>query len=521
MKKKIALILAVVIMLASLPAIAERVDSGKEIIGPRPIVPPSVMPTIGPRVTFDHDLDHDGVPDETDPDVKSNVYLSTVIHKKPSASIDTSYPFTYKWDYSVFEGDPSQFDYELCRLSSLIAGLGYHRNQQDDASASDDQYFVTNSLGNSMSLPQLMQAHGMTVEEHNLHAEYGDKHVTLVDLGLYRQVVPHGERDIVLIAMRGSNGTWAEWSSNFEVGHELSSCDPDFIQYKYGSDPEWRTADNHMGFDITANRVLEAAESFVEANGLDPQNVVFWVTGHSRGAAIANICASELIKRGNKTFAYTFACPNTTLSTDASSYTGIFNIVNEDDLVPYLPFTEWGFNRYGKTAVIDMTSAMQDEWSDMMGESYDHAESTLDNALSLMSDLISYRDEAYVYTCSCHGNGSDDSIMTSNWYFTESNREKGIAKTPACLNGYYKLELEDGVFYWTYHCQPMIFFMQMLAAYMSGQMTTLEFGDYDIADKYETAKWSLALAAVWGVGHPHYCESYFIAADEVTASSFH
>ena len=519
MKKKLALILAILTLLISLPVIASRLDTGA--YGFRPLKPPIVLPTICPHFPIDPDPDCDGVPEEHDTDLKSNVYASTVIHTKPSASIDTSYSYTYKWDYSVFGGDPSQFNYELCRLSSLIAGLGYHRNQQDDETASDDQYFISNVLGQSMNLPQLMEAHGMTVEEHNLHAEYGDKHVTLVDLGYHRKILPNGgSRDIVLIAMRGSNGTWAEWSSNFEIGHELSSCDPDFEQYRFGVDPEWHTAENHMGFDITANRVLEAAMSFVARNGLDPDNVVYWVTGHSRGAAVANICASELIKSGRTTFAYTFACPNTTLAEDASSYAGIFNIVNEDDLVPYLPFAQWGFTRYGTTAVVDMTDSMQDEWSEMMGESYDHAETTLDNALSRMSGLISERDEAYVYTCSCHGDGADDSIMTSNWYFTNSNREKGIAKTPACLDGYYKLELEDGIFYWTYHCQPMVFFMQMLAAYMSGQMTTLEFGDYDIADKYETAKWSLALAAVWGVGHPHYCESYFLAANEVTEASF-
>ena len=511
MKRKLSLLLALLMLIACLPAAANRGFSS-----PRPGIdwPPAEQTLEEKYQTYYHDADGDGIFDVEDPEPENNYFGSTVIHTKPSASINTSYSYTYQWDYRVFLGDPADFNYQLCRLSSLIAGLGYHTAAGDDPSVTDDQYFVSNALGSSMKLPALMAAHGMAVEEHNLHTEYSDRHVTLVDLGLHRLITRRGETDIVLIAMRGSNGTWPEWSSNFEIGHHLDSCDPDFTQYKYGVNPEWRTSENHMGFDITANRVLAAADDFVAAHGLDPDNVVYWVTGHSRGGAIANICASELIKRGQKTFAYTFACPNTTLASDASSFEGIFNIVNEDDLVPRLPFGEWGYTRYGVSAVIDMSSSMQSQWESMMGEDYDHAESTLETALGQMAGLISQPDQAYVYTCSCHGDGTDDSIKTSNWYFTKANREKGIAKTPACLAGYYKLELEDATFYWTHHCQPMIFFMQMLAAYMSGQMTTLEFGDYDIADKYETAKWSLALAAANGVAHPHYCESYFIIADQ-------
>ena len=502
-------------LFASLPAGALRAgglfEKGPEF--PGPIVDP-----VG--IFRDPDIDHDGIENRYDSDAKNNVFVSTVAHRKPSASIDVSYSYTYKWDYAVFFRDPAEFNYELCRLSSLVSGLGYHTAPGDDPAVTDDQYFVSNELGADMKLPALMEAHGMTVEEHNLHTEYSDGHVTLVDLGLRRVRTRFGERDIVLIAVRGTNSTWPEWNSNLEIGHHLDSCDPDFSEFKYGVNPEWRNSENHMGFDITANRVLAAADAFVTNNGLEPENVIYWVTGHSRGGAVANICASELIKRGEKTFAYTFACPGTTTAADASSYTGIFNLVNGDDLVPRLPFAEWGFTRYGKTAAFDMTGAMEDRWEDMLGEGYDHAETTLDNALGQMAGLISEPDQAYVYTCSCHGDGTDDSIKTSNWYFTRANREKGIAKTPACLTGYYKLELEDATFYWTHHCQPMIFFMQMLAAYISGQMTTLEFGDYDIADKYETAKWSLALAAANGIAHPHYCESYFIIADEATAGAF-
>jgi len=40
---------------------------------------------------------------------------------------------------------------------------------------------------------------------------------------------------------------------------------------------------------------------------------------------------------GNRKFRKLFVAPNTTTSTKAVNYTGIYNIINEDDFVPYLP----------------------------------------------------------------------------------------------------------------------------------------------------------------------------------------
>ena len=512
MKRIIALLTFAAVLLLSLPAGALRL-SMREGLNPIPLDP--IMPVV--------DTDCDGIIDAYDPEPKNNTFVSTVSHDKVSIGIDADYSYTYKWDYSWFKRDPAVFNAELCRLSSLIAGLGYHRNGFDSPEASDDYYSVSNVLGSNLDLPELMAAHGMRVEEYNLNTYYSDGHVTLVDMGVHTVKLGRKSFDVVLIAFRGTNGTWAEWNSNFEVGHTLDNCEPELMRFKYGVAQDWNDADNHMGFDVTANRVMELLDEFYSQRRLAKRgNVVYWVTGHSRGAAIANLCAAKLIDAGKTTFAYTFACPNNTVDPNAGAagYNTIFNVVNEGDLVPYLPFTEWGFTRYGVSANLEMTEERRSEWKSMMGETYDFADTTLDNALDKLKAIMDCRNDAYSYTCSCHGDGTDDSIKTSNWYFTSSNRDKAIAKTPACLAGYYKLELEDATFYWTHHCQPPIFFMQMLAAFMCDRMTKLEFADYDIADKYESAKWALATAALMGVGHPHYCESYFILADDVTAADF-
>ena len=525
MKKTAALVLAAILLLACLPAQAVRPITPK----PHTPVPADLDPTLIAKpvedtqfkpVFYDPDADRDGIPDYADNNVKSNTFASTVYHTKPSESIDTSYPYTYTWDYSWFTRDPSEFNYQLCRLSSLLAGLGYHQNYLDYSYASDDLYRISNTLGSYLNLPALMQAHGMTVVEYNLNTYFDDSHLTLADIGIHTVMDVNGAYDVVMIGLRGSNGTWQEWNSNFEIGHDIDECDDDFVPFKYGVAAGWTDSLNHMGFDITANRVIDLLQSFMQQHPTASERTVFWVTGHSRGAAVANLISAKLVDSGETVYSYNFACPNNTLSQNTADYDTIFNVVNEDDLVSYLPFSSWGYRRFGHTARLDMDSDMRDEWKSMMGESYDHAETTLTNALSTMSGIASCRNDCYTYTCSCHGDGTDDDIMTANWYFTKANRENAIAKTPACLAGYYKLELEDATFYWTYHCQPPIFFMQYLACFMAGQMTTMEFADYDVADKYESAKWALATAAAMGVGHPHYCESYFIIANEVSASDF-
>ena len=105
---------------------------------------------------------------------------------------------------------------------------------------------------------------------------------------------------------------------------------------------------SHLGLNIriaavnndgTATRVLKEVEEYRKQYCDAETECVYWIMGHSRGAAIANILGAKLIDNGNTVFAYTFATPNTTTVNEetARSYTGIFNLINSDDLVPYLP----------------------------------------------------------------------------------------------------------------------------------------------------------------------------------------
>lgn len=110
-------------------------------------------------------------------------------------------------------------------------------------------------------------------ETYSLENLYTDEHLSEAALG-YRKVSYNGEdKTIVAVIIRGTNGTIEEWSSNFYIG-----CLDDF-----DSLVDWRNIDNHAGFDIAANRIKDIVQMYVNANNLENDNLVYWITGHSRG----------------------------------------------------------------------------------------------------------------------------------------------------------------------------------------------------------------------------------------------
>jgi len=126
----------------------------------------------------------------------------------------------------------------------------------------------------------------------------------------------------VFIVIRGTLGE--EWYNNFRTGLE----------------------DTHQGYYDTIGFLKPLIKKYINTTN----NIIF--TGHSRGGALANLLASELIKDGRENvFAYTFACPNVTSKDDTYShrFSDIYNFVYEDDFITHCPLREWGYNRYGNT----------------------------------------------------------------------------------------------------------------------------------------------------------------------------
>ncbi len=101
-------------------------------------------------------------------------------------------------------------------------------------------------------------------------------------------------------------------------------------------------SDNNR-FAALADEVLTNVENYLSSTEL--QNPIILVTGHSMGAAIANILAARLngIMDPGNVYAYTFATPRTVneavSGNQAVNYPNIFNILNSNDVVTYVPLT--------------------------------------------------------------------------------------------------------------------------------------------------------------------------------------
>lgn len=452
--------------------------------------------------TTDNDTDYDGVSDSVDPKPNDNSFVGFVKNQ----DFDINSRVTYAIDYRAFFKTPSTFSSQLCKASSVYANLAYEFNIQDEAS------------GRTFNLPSLMSYQGMSdVKAYDLVNSYSDNDIVKFFIG-HRTVTYNGvTKDVIAVSIKGTGGGIKQWASNFDIGTTA----------KYSSYADWTDSSNHKGFDVAATRVQRYINTYVSNYCQGSNAKAYWVVGHSRGGAVANILAAKLTDAGNTAYAYTFATPNTTTksATTTAKYTSIFNLVNKDDFVPYLPCSAWGFKRYGRTSTESIADKYETEWEDFTGISdYNPDTFGMEDTIAEFAKVFTTRNKAYTFTCSCHGDGSKDDITIINRGTSKNSREEAIAKIPANALPYGKITRYTGSAFWGWDfevCQSPCYFMQILAALMAGTISNYRFVvELNIADHYEDAKSALISSAIGGLEHPHFSESYYILAKHATASNF-
>ncbi len=149
------------------------------------------------------------------------------------------------------------------------------------------------------------------------------------------------EYTLIALAVRGG-GYGGEWASNFTMGE----------------------SGEHQGFSEARDNVLEFLKNTYIPRIADdePKDIKLWVTGYSRGAATANMVAGKLnagfdINSSDSSFTltpeniycYTFETPmGATYETAAADGDkNVHNIINLNDVVPYVAPSAWNFTRYG------------------------------------------------------------------------------------------------------------------------------------------------------------------------------
>lgn len=453
------------------------------------------------------DTDFDGRDDNEDAVPKSNQFSGKLKSKYATSNV------SFKMDYRWFFNDNSTYNAELSKMSLLLSSAIYPEN---DLGIWDS---INKDSTSGASLPTIMKFFGFSTPKKtkSLSDYYNDNHLSEVGVG-HRTVTYKGTtKNILAVVVRGTNGTIEEWSSNFDIGNES----------EYSRTPDWETDLNHAGFDIAANRIMRIVEDYMVTNNLSSSDTVFWITGHSRGAAIANIIGAYYEQQNKAAYTYTFAAPNTTMSSNATSYHSIFNIVNSDDFVPCLPMATWGYTRYGHTASSSVASNYEKEWESLTNI-WDYNPDTfgMNDTVAELSKILTgdARIGCYKYTCNDHGDNSNDTITIKNYGVSKESREAAINKIPTNALPYCIITRYDGGWSsgWDFEvCQTPAYFMQVLAAQMAGEISVYRFVvELNIANRYESAKKAIILSAIGGLKHPHYTESYYVLSNHMRASQF-
>ena len=107
------------------------------------------------------------------------------------------------------------------------------------------------------------------------------------------------------------------------------------------------------------NEIYGDEVGYLDRHGIDPfdSNVIFLITGHSRGAAVGNLLSASLngMYNKNRIFSYNYAVPNVVREGEhigpnprSAAYNNILNTCNWKDLVTKFPTISGPWTRHGE-----------------------------------------------------------------------------------------------------------------------------------------------------------------------------
>ncbi len=278
----------------------------------------------------------------------------------------------------------------------------------------------------------------------------------------------------VIIAIRGTGS--GEWKLNMDL---MPSGNYD-LPY----------AEN---FFLASEDILTTQADYL--SGLS--SPAFLVTGHSRGAAVANILGAELTQRFGESnvFVYTFATPRTVRG-EYKAYGNIYNIINPADLVTYLPLPQWGFERYGidielpveNTTLLEAARAAYAARADQFG-AFPASSDTVSATQRIVSTMAELAPDPASSATAIHAMShpgpasADESGMTANAFmltlfegnlFTASGTEDSFSNLPQTENDFTPLLMalrsaDSGSWLMGVH-MPATYGAWMMAASISGTM---------------------------------------------------
>jgi len=416
---------------------------------------------------------------------------------------------------NFYAGTGSEYDYDIkLDLNWFIYGdnTRYSRELSKVALTSSTVIYGTGS-GNAAYSTAFLSGLGFSdIKFMNVVSEtgYDTNDVTALIIG-HREVVRYGKSyEIIFVTVRGSS-TDADWYSNFDVGADT----PSYYSLT-GEHPEWTQKVMHKGFAVAANRAKSKIDQYQSEN-VDPSaEKIILLTGHSRGAAIANILGTfyeDDSEEYLKSFTYTYATPATTTVSQetADSYQTIFNVINTDDLVPYLPAKEWGgFKCYG-TCLYDSTLNHTDRYTSICGASYSSAGGSSLGAS--VATIASTREALYEPDRSSMG------TIDKGWHVSQLTAQTLYDQAVSTYGSYAEVHMDTGTWvlgitnYHVYVYLRPVYVMNLLVQCLTADdtlsmLTTIL--SYSLTDGYLSILTSLATPATDGsINSSHMSPAYY------------
>ncbi len=213
-----------------------------------------------------------------------------------------------KLDYHVTFGNSTEYISEISCISADLSEAAYGSTDYD-----------------SSVLIKKYEEYGFNVEDDDYFSlyDYEDNYNPYRSgcaVGFKKSV--YSDDMICLITVRGSVGskvTGSDWHGNYSI---LTN-----------------TEGKHIGFANPAMQIYKYINEMISNLNITG-NVKYVITGHSRGAGVANLLSVELMEKGvsaDDIYNYNFACPDVACRYFFTDYKNIFNICNRLDIVPHIP----------------------------------------------------------------------------------------------------------------------------------------------------------------------------------------
>lgn len=215
----------------------------------------------------------------------------------------TPYTLVFNYNDEYFLKDPKEYDKDLSMLS----------------------------LGASIASGDILKGTAFFTEAgfKDITGHDYDKQPSIDTMGYFMAHKTIDNYELVTVSFRGFN-YGMEWANNFTIG---------------------KTGD-HEGFAARGAEAYQALKTYLNnyANG---KSLKLWINGYSRAGALSNALAS-LILRNNELsltqdnmFVYTFEAPAALIEDNALPYQNVHNIVNDADLITFIPPAQYGLYRCG------------------------------------------------------------------------------------------------------------------------------------------------------------------------------